>query len=136
MTDVQAVSALIGDPNNVIISAATVAEINAICNVSGEFSPGPQNIGIAGTSVGCAEYFFAASICLRSMAAMVASNLHEVKIGDYQVSQSKQVEAINALADSYYKHYLEVPAYGIIETNESDLNALVIIRNYVLRSNP
>lgn len=136
MTDVQAVSLLCGDPNNLILTSAQVAEICALCNVNGELSPGPQNIGVAGTSTGNGEYWWAASLCLRAIAAQVAANLQEVKIGDYQVSQSKQVQAINDLADKYYQTYLETPAYAIVETNESDLNALIIIRNFVLRSNP
>lgn len=120
MTDVQAVSLLIGDPNNTTFTVAQITEFNLIAGVNGTGS----------------EYYLAASVALKAWAALIAGNLQEVKIGDYQVSQSKQAAALLEAADKFYDLYINTPAWAIIETDESDLNALIIIRNFVLRTNP
>lgn len=83
------------------------------------------------------EYFLAASLALRGVASKVSMNLQEIRIGDFVDSSGRnQVTALNATADAYEKLYYETPAWAIIESNQSDLNALVTIRNYVLRTNP
>jgi len=83
------------------------------------------------------EYFFAASLALRAYGSKVAQNLVEVRIGDYMNSSGRnQATALAATADAYMKLYLETPAWAIIESDSSDLNALIMIRNYVLRTNP
>jgi hypothetical protein len=83
------------------------------------------------------ELFFAAHLALNSAASKVATNLKEVRIGDFMDSSGRnQVTALRAAADAYLKVYYETPAWAIAETNESDLNALVTIRNFVLRTNP
>lgn len=83
------------------------------------------------------EYFLAAAVALRSYASKVAANLQEIRIGDFLNSSGRnQVTALNAAADEYERLYNETPAWAIIESNESDLNALITIRNYVLRTNP
>lgn len=83
------------------------------------------------------ELFFAAAQALKSLAAAAAVNLTETRIGDYQDSSGRnKVTALNAAADAFMKLYYETPAWAIIEEDLSDLNSLITIRNYVLRTNP
>ena len=83
------------------------------------------------------ECYLAAALALRAFASKVAMNLQEIRIGDYMNQSGRnQVTALQATADAYEKLYHETPAWAIIESDESDLNALIIIRNYVLRTNP
>jgi hypothetical protein len=83
------------------------------------------------------ELFFAAAQALKSLAAQAAVGLTEVRIGDYQDSSGRnKVSAVQAAADAFMKLYYETPAWAIIEEDLSDMNALITIRNYVLRTNP
>jgi hypothetical protein len=122
MTDVEAVRLLIGDTGTTqTFTDAQIAQFNSLAGVSG---PG-------------SEYFFAAAIGLRALASSSAGSLTEVRLGDFSDSSGRnKVTAINAAADAFMKLYYETPAWAIVESNESDLNALVIIRNFVLRTNP
>lgn len=100
--------------------------------ISNSFSSGTiANSGIQ------SELFFAAAQALKSLAAQAAVGLTEVRIGDYQDSSGRnKVTALNAAADAFMKLYYETPAWAIIEENLSDMNALITIRNFVLRTNP
>lgn len=121
MTDIQAVRTLIGDQNSAAFTDAEISMFNGLALVNG---PG-------------AEYFFAASMALNSLASKKGSNLTEVRIGDFLDSSGKnQVTALLAAAEEYKKMYYETPAFAIAELNVSDFNALIIIRNFVLRTNP
>lgn len=122
MDDITAVRTLIGDtvvPQN--FTDDQISEFNQLAQVSGAGS----------------EYFFAAAIGLRSLASKVGANLQETRIGDFMDSSGRnKVAAINQAADKYLEMYYNTPAWAIVESDESDLNALVIIRNFVLRTNP
>lgn len=122
MSDVDAVRLLIGDTGtSPAFTDDQIAQFNSLAGVDG---PG-------------SEYFFAAAIGLRSLASNAGSNLAETRLGDFSDSSGRnKVSALNQAADAYMKLYYETPAWAIVESNESDLNALVIIRNYVLRTNP
>lgn len=121
MDDILAVRTLIGDEASVEFTDDQIALFNSLANVSGSGS----------------EYFQAASIALNAFAAAVGSNLTEVRIGDYMDSSGRnKVTAIRAAADAFKDLYYNTPAWAIVESNESDFTALVIIRNYVLRTNP
>lgn len=121
MTDIVAIRTLIGDTNSV---AFTDAQINLFISLAQVSGPGT-------------EYFFAASMALDSLASSAGSNLVDIKIGDYSDASGKnKVAALRAQADAFRKLYYETPAWAVAETDESDLNALIIIRNYVLRTNP
>lgn len=121
MDDITAVRTLIGDEASSAFTDDQITLFNTLANVSG--------IG--------SEYFYAASMALNSFAAQVGATLKEVKIGDFSDSSGRnKVTALKASADDYLKKYYETPAWAIAEINMSDLNALIIIRNYVLRTNP
>lgn len=121
MNDVQAVRLLIGDQN---AESFTDAEIQEFCDLAGVSGPG-------------SEYFFAASIALNSLVSNVSANLTEVRIGDYMDSSGRnKAKALQDSSQRYLDLFYNTPAWAIVETDESDLNALIIIRNYVLRTNP
>lgn len=121
MDDITAVRTLIGDTNAAKFTDAQIGEFNLLAGVSG---PG-------------SEYFFAAAMALNALAADASVNLQEIRIGDFMDSSGKnKAKALQDTAQRYLDLYYNTPAYAIIESNESDLNALVIIRNYVLRTNP
>lgn len=138
MTAIEAVRTLIGDGNSTAFTDAQItlflqqAGID-ISPISNSYSSGTNDADFGVVT----EYFFAAAIALRSLASTKATNLSEVRIGDFMDSSGKnQVTALNATADAYMKVYYETPAWAIAETDESDMNALITIRNYVLRTTP
>lgn len=81
--------------------------------------------------------FLAAAVALDSLAAKVGTNLKEVRIGDFlDQSGRNQVAAIQAQATAFRELEYNTPAWAVVEEDLSDFNALIIIRNYVLRTNP
>jgi hypothetical protein len=138
MDPITIVRTLIGDLASAIF---TDDNINVFLQMSGANMTPLQNWASQGTNDAqyglVTEYFMAASLGLRAYASKVAANLQEVRIGDYMNSSGRnQVTALTAAADKYQDLYYNTPAWAIIESDSSDLNALVIIRNYVLRTNP
>lgn len=132
------VRALIGDVAGAVFSNA---DLDVFIQMSGANMTPLSNLASQGSNDSqyglVTEYFFAASLALRAYASKVSQNLVEVRIGDYMNSSGRnQSTALAAQADAYMKLYLETPAWAIIESDSSDLNALTIIRNYVLRTNP
>lgn len=99
----------------------------------------PYSSGTIGNDSGgfSSEIFFAAAQALKALAAQAAVNLTETRIGDYQDSSGRnKVTALNAAAQGFLDLYYNTPAWAIIEEDLSDLNSLITIRNYVLRTNP
>lgn len=121
MDDNAAVRTLIGDQAK---AEFTDDEINLFNKLAGVNGPG-------------SEYFFAAAMAIDSLCSKYSSNLQEVRIGDFMDSSGRnKVSSLQKTADEFRNLYYNTPAWAIVESNESDLNALVIIRNYVLRTNP
>lgn len=83
------------------------------------------------------EIFFAAAQAEYALAAQAAASLTETRIGDFQDSSGRnKVAALKAAGDAFLALYYNTPAWAIIEEDLSDMNALITIRNYVLRTNP
>jgi hypothetical protein len=77
----------------------------------------------------------AAALACDSRAATVGSQLKEVRLGDFtDYSGRNQVTALQAQAEAFRKLEYETPAFAIAEENLSEMNELIIIRNYVLRT--
>jgi hypothetical protein len=141
LTQVQMVATLIGDnalnptffSNDQYNLFLTMAGMN-LTPVSNPFSSNTNPTDGGGIYT---ELFFAAAQALKSLAAQAAANLTETRIGDFQDSSGRnKVAALNAAAEAFMKIYYETPAWAIIEEDLSDLNSLITIRNYVLRTNP
>lgn len=141
LTQVQMVATLIGDnaanptlfTNDQYAFFLTMAGMN-LSPISNPYSSNttPNDGGGIYT-----ELFFAAAQALKSLAAQAAVNLTETRIGDYMDSSGRnKVTALNAAAEGFMDLYYNTPAWAIIEEDLSDLNSLITIRNYVLRTNP
>ena len=138
LTQSQMVATLIGDINSTFFSAdqynffLTMAAAN-ITPLANPYSSSRTVPSGAGQS----EIFFAAAQCEYALAAQAAANLTETRIGDYQDSSGRnKVAALKAAGDAFLQLYYDTPAWAIIEDDNNDMNALMIIRNYVLRTNP
>jgi hypothetical protein len=68
-----------------------------------------------------------------SQIAMSAAG-RTVKIGDYQLTGSSQVKAIQDLGQRFRDAIDNTPAWGIAEENLTQMNQLIIIRNWVFRT--
>ncbi len=140
LTQAQMVATLIGD-NIAALAFFTTDQYNffltmagtAVNPISNIFNSNTNNVDYGMTT----EIFFAAAQAEYALAAQAAANLTETRIGDYQDSSGRnKVAALRAAGDAFLKIYYETPAWAIIEENLSDLNSLITIRNYVLRTNP
>ena len=140
LTQAQMVATLIGD-NIAALAFFTTDQYNffltmagtAVNPISNIFNSNTNNVDYGMTT----EIFFAAAQAEYALAAQAAANLTETRIGDYQDSSGRnKVAALKAAGDAFMKLYYETPAWAIIEENLSDLNSLITIRNYVLRTNP
>lgn len=138
MDPITIVRTLIGD---LASTQFTDAEINVFLQMSGANMTPLVNSFNSNTNDNdfglVSEYFLACALACNAAATKVGFNLQEVRIGDFMDSSGRnQVSALQKQADQFKTLFYETPAWAIAETNESDLNALIIIRNYVLRTNP
>lgn len=80
---------------------------------------------------------FAAGTACEALATKAGASLQEVQIGDFRdYSGRNKVAALQAQAEAFFRLECETPVFAIAEEDLSDFNALTIIRNYVLRTNP
>jgi hypothetical protein len=81
--------------------------------------------------------FLSASMACDALASKVSSNLQEVRIGDFIDSSGRnQASALQSQAQRWRDLEYNTPAWAVVEEDLSDFNALIIIRNFVLRTNP
>jgi hypothetical protein len=118
MDDITAVRTLIGDTESVNFTDDQITMFNSLALVSG---PG-------------AEYFYAASLALSSLAAKVGTTLQSVTIGDFQNSDGDRVTALQNQAEKFLEFYYNTPAFAVVEENLSQMNELIIIRNFILKN--
>lgn len=86
--------------------------------------------------VNSGSLYLACALALESRASLLSANAQEVKIGDYSTSDRNRLASIQAQADKFRLIEFETPAFAIVEDNVSEFNALMIIRNYILRTEP
>lgn len=129
---------LIGDVNSAAPNFQD-AELTAMMGIFSQLLLGPDN-----TVYGEAPQFnqevlyMTCAACMDSLAAKIAGSKdgRSYKLGDYQLTGKDQIQKVQDMAQRFRDLVNDTPAWGIVETNESDLNALIIIRNYVLRTTP
>lgn len=63
-----------------------------------------------------------------------ATHGQTLTLGDFQVITKDQVTAMNQMAQRFRDAVYNLPAWGIIEENTCGFNEMVIIRNWVLRT--
>jgi hypothetical protein len=80
--------------------------------------------------------FYAVAAALDSVAARIAtsSNGQTIQIGDFKLSGSAQVDSVREMAQRFRDAVDNMPAYAIVEQNNSSFQELQIIRNWVLRT--
>lgn len=140
LTQAQMVATLIGD-NAITPTLFSTDQYNFFLQMAGlnlaplgnSYSSGTNN-----TDGGMlTEIFFAAAQALYALASAGAVTLTETRIGDYMDSSGRnKVTALRAAGDAFLAIYYNTPAWAIVEENLSDMNALITIRNFVLRTNP
>lgn len=139
LTQAQMVATLIGDnaSNPILFSTDQYNFFITMAGVNLNPLANPFNSGTNNNAGMITEIYFAAAQALYALASAASVNLTEVRIGDYQDSSGRnKVTALRAAGDAFLKIYYETPAWAIVEEDLSDFNALITIRNWVLRTNP
>lgn len=80
--------------------------------------------------------FLEAAMCCDSMASRAAVSQTDIVIGSLQVQDRYRVQELKSQAKRWRDMENDTPAFAIAEQNLSDFNALIIIRNFVLRTTP
>lgn len=118
MTSNQKVRVLCNDTTSVIF---TDDQIDAFIDLSSDYSGNDQ-------------IFFAAALALDTRAAKSAST-GGLRLGDYMTNKGAATEYA-AQAQRLRDVVNNTPAWYDVEENVSEMNALTILRNYILRSEP
>lgn len=111
------------------------AELQAILNVISGMLSGPQ--GFVSANIPQNEVLLLA--CAQAMDALAARTAagqtgQSITRGNYKLVGKDQVTALQAAAQRFRDAVNNLPAWGIIEENLSGFNELVIIRNWILRT--
>lgn len=119
------------DPNN---AKFTDEELDACYNITSLQLQGPQNSIPHGAPSDV--LFYACATAMDAFASRVASSKdgRSIKIGDYQISGTAQVQKLQDIAQRFRDAVDNMPAWGIVEDNVSTMNEMLIIRNWVLRT--
>lgn len=86
------------------------------------------------------QYYMAAYLALKSLAAQLTVKLRaggtSVKIGDYETTTDVAglSKAITDQAQGYWDLVNNTPAFAIAEDNVSQFNELIIIKNWIFRT--
>ena len=79
--------------------------------------------------------FLACAICCDTAATLIGRHLQESKIGYFtDYSGRHQAAALRTQADAWRQLEYDTPAWAVIEENTCGFNELIIIRNWVLRT--
>lgn len=110
-------------------------ELQAILNVTSGMESGWQTV--SDSAIPQNELLLLA--CATTMEALASRTAgggggQSVTIGDYKLVGKDQVKAIQDIAQRFRDAVNNLPAWGIIEENLCGFNEMVIIRNWVLRT--
>lgn len=113
-------------------------ELQAILDITDFTLAGPRgSVSFGGQTIPENEILFmACANAMDALASRVAAtpNGQTVKIGDYSITGKDQVQKLQDIAQRFRDAIENMPAYGIVEENLSAFNELLIIRNWVLRT--
>jgi hypothetical protein len=112
-------------------------ELQAIQNFIGGMESGPLGFfGDVGAPPSSELLLLSCALAMDSLASRAASfgSGQTVQIGDYRLTGKDQVKAIQDIAQRFRDAVNNLPAWGIIEENTCGFNEMVIIRNWVLRT--
>lgn len=111
-------------------------ELNAILGLVNSQVSGPTVPFGSGGDLTNDVIFLTCAAVLDSLAAKIAAspNGRTYQLGDFRITGRDQVESLQEQADRWRKAVEEFPAWAVVEENLSAANELVIIRNWVLRT--
>jgi hypothetical protein len=127
---------LIGDTN----SAAPYfqdEELNAIQTIIAGLETGWSTVASYSVAVGGTELLLlCCAQALDSLAAKVAASAagQTIVLGDYKLTGKDQVQKLQDMAKRFRDAVNNLPAWGIVEENLCGFNEMVLIRNWVLRT--
>ncbi len=118
MTDTDSVRVLIGDdPVDVSKQSFTDEEIGVFLDVEQ------------------GDLLLASALALDAMAAKADITPHQVSIGKFQYSAGRtQIRQLTQQAEAFRQRAYNTPAFAVIEENLSSVNALLMLRNSILRN--
>ncbi len=118
MTEIEKVRALIGDP-------------------AGSNQQFEDSAIQAYLEIESGDLLLAAALALDALAAKAEVAPQEFSIGKYQQSDGRaQVRQFTTLADSYRERAYNTPAFAVAQENLSEFNALIMLRNSILKTLP
>src|SRR6266446_1935034 len=81
------------------------------------------------------DLLLAAALALDAMAAKADITPHQVSIGKFQYSAGRtQIRQLTQQAEGFRQRAYNSPAFAVIQDNLSSVNALVMLRNQILRN--
>jgi hypothetical protein len=113
-------------------------ELQAILDTTDFILSGPSSASVFGSALLPENevLFMACANAMDALAARVASsaNGQTVKIGDYSITGKDQVQKLQDIAQRFRDAIENMPAWGVIEENLSGFNELLIMRNWILKT--
>ena len=81
------------------------------------------------------DLLLAAALALDAMAAKADITPHQVSIGKFQYSAGRtQIRQLTQQAEAFRQRAYNTPAFGVIQENLNTTNALLMLRNSILRN--
>lgn len=113
----------------------TDEELNACITITSLQMSGPAT-GVVPHGAPNDVLFYACAQATDTLALRVANSKDgkTYKMGDYSITGADQVEKLQAIAQKFRDSVDNMPAWGIVEENVSDANQMLIIRNWVFRT--
>lgn len=113
-------------------------ELQALLDTTDFILSGPSSASVFGSATIPENevLFLACANAMDALASRVAAspNGQTVKIGDYSITGKDQVQKIQDIAQRFRDAIENMPAWGIVEENLSGFNELLIIRNWILKT--
>lgn len=78
--------------------------------------------------------YLACALALDAMASKASIKLNNIVLGTLKIDQTSKVAALKDQASRFRDLEYNTPAFAIIEENLSGMNELLIIRNFILRT--
>lgn len=124
---------LIGDTNGDAVNF-TDEELNACVQIVQLQMSGPQ--GASPQTVPNDVLYYACAQAVDLLASRVAQSKDgkTYQLGDYRVTGRDQVESLQEIAQRFRDSVDNMPAWGIVQENLTDKNQLLIVRNWIFRT--
>jgi hypothetical protein len=78
--------------------------------------------------------YLACALALDAVASKAANKLNNIVLGTLKIDQTSKVQALRDQAQRFRELEYNTPAFVEIEQNLSNMNEMVIIRNFIMRT--